>query len=232
MDINRKGFLAAATAALLTQATPSQARTKPIYYLPNPKLKTFAWTIDDGVSDGAVLSYLNIAEKYGQHLTFFVTSCYPTWKKNAKRIQPLVDAGKIQLANHTLSHRDLTKSSDAVVRNQILECHKFLLGEFGYDARPFFRPTYGYWNPRVLNLAAELGYTAPMMWMGTLGDKASLPEGQTLQLADEWIHSGRIVIDHANSLKSASELNGILKIIRSRELRSVTLREAFGKDFR
>lgn len=226
MHIDRRAFLLGAGLTLLGP-TEAEARTRPIYYLPKAIHKKFAWTIDDGVSNSAILSYLNIAEKYDQHLTFFVTSCYSGWKKNHKSIQALVDAGKIQLANHTLSHRDLSKSSAGVIRNQLLECHKFIYNEYGYDARPFFRPTYGYWNDKVLKVAAELGYTAPMMWMGTLGDQANLPAKTTISLAEQWIHSGRIIIDHANSVKSADELNAILNIINRRELKSITLREAF-----
>jgi len=232
MEFNRKGFLLAATSALLIPAQSAQARTRPIYYLPKSSTRRFAWTIDDGVSTSAVSAYLDMAEEHNQHLTFFVTSCYSSWRKNSDQIHRLISQGKVQLANHTLSHRDLTKSSDAVVRNQLLECHRYLLNEFGYDARPFFRPTYGYWNQRVINLAAELGYTAPMMWMGTLGDTAHLPAAKTISLANQWIENGRIVVDHANSVKSPAEMSGILKVIQARGLKSVTLREAFGRDFR
>ena len=232
MELNRKGFLLAASSTLLIPAESAQARTRPIYYLPKSSSRRFAWTIDDGVSNSAVRAYLDLAEEHNQHLTFFVTSCYSSWRKNSAQIQRLLNAGKIELANHTLSHRDLTKSSDAVVRNQLLECHRFLLNEFGYDARPFFRPTYGYWNQRLINLAAELGYTAPMMWMGTLGDTAHLPAAKTISLANQWIANGRIVVDHANSVKSPAEMSGILKVIQARGLKSVTLREAFGRDFR
>lgn len=232
MELNRKGFLLAASSALLIPAESAQARTKPIYYLPKSSSRRFAWTIDDGVSNSAVRAYLDMAEEHNQHLTFFVTSCYSSWTKNATQISRLIKSGKVELANHTLSHRDLTKSSDAVVKNQLLECHRFLLNEFGYDARPFFRPTYGYWDQRIIKIAAGIGYTAPMMWMGTLGDTANLPMEKTLSLANQWIVNGRIVVDHANSVKSAKEMAGILRIIQARNLQSVTLREAFGKDFR
>jgi hypothetical protein len=66
-----------------------------------------------------------------------------------------------------------------------------------------------------------------MMWMGTLGDQANLPAKTTISLAEQWIHSGRIIIDHANSVKSADEIHAILNIINRRELKSITLREAF-----
>lgn len=233
MEITRQSFIVAATSALLIpQVQIADARTFPISMLPASSTRRFAWTIDDGASSAAVGAYLNIAENHSQHLTFFVTSCYSSWQTHSAQISRLLGAGKIQLGNHTVSHKDLTKISSAEIKTQIYGCHKFMMEEFGYDARPFFRPTYGNWNLKVLQIAAELGYTAPTMWYGTLGDSGNTPESRVLQLANQWIANRRIVIDHANRLKTQHALDQILGIIRTRGLHSVTLREAFGTKFK
>jgi peptidoglycan/xylan/chitin deacetylase (PgdA/CDA1 family) len=232
MEFNRKGFLVAAGTAIVLPASEAQARTSPIYQLPESKTKRFAWTIDDGVSNSAVRSYLDLAEKHNQNLTLFVTSCYPSWRKNKSQIRDLLAQGKIQLGNHTLSHRDLSTSSDAIVRNQLQQCHEFLLETYDYDARPYFRPTYGYWTKHLIKLAAELGYTVPVMWYGTLGDGNNRSQKTVLELANKWVVNRRIVIDHANNPKSANELLRVVEIINRRGMRSVTLREAFGPDYR
>lgn len=232
MELDRKSFLIGASAALILPAQAVEARTTPIYQLPDSKTKRFAWTIDDGVSNSAVKAYLDIAEKHNQHLTLFVTSCYPSWRKNKSQITDLLAQGKIQLGNHTLSHRDLSTSSDGIVRNQLQQCHEFLMETYEYDARPYFRPTYGYWTKRLIKLAAELGYTVPVMWYGTLGDGYNRPGKSTLELARKWIVNKRIVIDHANVSKSASDLLGVVELIQKRNLKSVTLREAFGQNYR
>ena len=220
-----------ATAALLTPSQVAFARERPISQLPKSKIKRFAWTIDDGVSNAAVRHYLDLVENHDIHLTFFVTSCYPSWRRNKSQIQDLLEQGKLQLANHTVSHRDLTTSSDAIVRSQLKGCHNFLLDTFGVDARPYFRPTYGYWTKHLIKLASELGYTVPVMWYGTLGDGYGRSQHETLNLANKWVVNGRIVIDHANVPKTSNELLRITEIIQKRGLKSVTLREAFGKNF-
>jgi peptidoglycan-N-acetylglucosamine deacetylase len=232
MELDRKSFLLAASAALVLPGQEAHARTSPIYQLPESKTKRFAWTIDDGVSNTAVKSYLELAEKYNQHLTLFVTSCYPSWRKNKSQISDLLAQGKIQLGNHTLSHRDLSTASDAIVRNQLQQCHEFLLETYGYDARPYFRPTYGYWTKHLIKLAAELGYTVPVMWHGTLGDGYNRSQKSTLELAHKWVVNRRIVIDHANVPKSSNELLRVVELINKRGMRSVTLREAFGPNYR
>lgn len=233
MLINRKSFLLAAAATALLPAQESFARTRPVTMLPRTSgPKRFAWTVDDGVSNLAVKSYLDIAEKYDQHITFFVTSRYSSWTKNASQIKDLLAQGKIQLANHTYSHKDLMKSTDGVIKDELRRCHDFLMNHFYYDAKPYFRATYGNWDQRVIDVAASLGYTVPVQWNGTLGDVGGLKEGQVLDLANQWFHMNHIVVDHANSVKSNDELLRLVGLIKQRELESITLREAFGKNFR
>lgn len=232
MELDRKSFLVGASAALLLPGQSALARTTPIYQLPESKKRRFAWTIDDGVSNLALRNYLNLAEKHELHLTLFVTSCYPSWRNNKSQIRDLLDAGKLQLGNHTLSHRDLSTSSDAIVRNQLQQCHEFIVETFDYDPKPYFRPTYGYWTKHLVKVAAELGYTVPVMWYGTLGDGYNRSSKTTLELAQKWVGNRRIVIDHANVPKSPNDLLRVVELIQKRSLETVTLKEAFGKSFR
>ena len=233
MEISRKKFfIGAASALLIPQIETAEARSRIISRLPSSPTKRFAWTIDDGASSSAVKSYLDIAEKSDNHLTLFVTSSYSSWRVNSKQISRLLDQGKIQLGNHTFSHQDLTTLSTAQIKKQLYDCHLFMLQEFGYDARPYFRPPYGSSNAKVNSVAADLGYTVPTLWYGSFGDSGDTPEGRVVQLATQWIADERIVIDHCNRLKSKKALNQIQAVIKSRGLRSVTLTEAFGKSFR
>jgi peptidoglycan/xylan/chitin deacetylase (PgdA/CDA1 family) len=233
MEITRQKFLlGAASALLIPQVELADAHSRVISKLPASKTKRFAWTIDDGMSSVALGSYLNIAEKGEHHLTLFVTSSYGSWKAHSKQITRLLSQGKIQLGNHTLNHKDLTTLSSTEIKKQLDGCHKFILEEFGYDARPYFRPTYGNSNVKVRSVAADLGYTVPTMWYGSFGDTLGAPEGRIIEFANKWLTNGRIVIDHSNRLKSQKALNQIQHIAKSRGLRSVTLTEAFGKDFK
>lgn len=233
MELTRSAFVIGATSALLIpEVTAAQARSKPISMLPTSTVRRFAWTVDDGVSAAALKAYLDIAEYKNQHLTLFVTSSYPSWQRHSKQILRLIKAGKVQLGNHTVTHKDLTTTSSAVIRKELLGCHKFLLEEFDYDARPYFRPTYGSWNANLLTIAAELGYTAPITWYGSLGDTGNPSQERIIQHANQWIANGRILISHANRIKAPETLNQILNIIQTRKLQSVTLKEAFGKNFK
>jgi peptidoglycan/xylan/chitin deacetylase (PgdA/CDA1 family) len=233
VEITRQKFLIGAASTLLIPAVEvAEARSTVITRLPASKAKRLAWTIDDGVSADAVGSYLDIAEKGEHHLTLFVTSVYSSWRTHSKQISRLLAAGKIQLGNHTVNHSDLTTLNDQQIKKQLMGCHNFMLDEFGYDARPYFRPPYGSSNTKVRSVAAELGYTVPTMWYGSFGDNFGVPEERILYFAKKWIADERIVIDHCNRLKTQKSLTQIQDIMRSRGLHSVTLTEAFGKNFK
>ena len=233
MEITRQKFLIGAASTLLIPAVEvAEARSTVITRLPASKAKRLAWTIDDGVSADAVGSYLDIPEKGEHHLTLFVTSVYSSWRTHSKQISRLLAAGKIQLGNHTVNHSDLTTLNEQQIKKQLMGCHNFMLDEFGYDARPYFRPPYGSSNTKVRSVAAELGYTVPTMWYGSFGDNFGVPEERILYFAKKWIADERIVIDHCNRLKTQKSLTQIQDIIRSRGLHSVTLTEAFGKNFK
>lgn len=233
MEITRQKFLIGAASTLLIPTVEvAEARSTIVTRLPASKVKRLAWTIDDGVSAGAVGSYLDIAEKGEHHLTLFVTSVYSSWRTHSKQISRLLAAGKIQLGNHTVNHSDLTTLNEQQIKKQLMGCHNFMLDEFGYDARPYFRPPYGSSNVKVRSVAADLGYTVPAMWYGSFGDNFGVPEERILYFAKKWIADERIVIDHCNRLKTQKALRQIQDIMKSRGLHSVTLTEAFGKNFK
>ena len=203
MEISRQKFLIGAASTLLIPAVEiAEARSTTITRLPASKAKRLAWTIDDGVSADAVRSYLDIAEKGEHHLTLFLSSMYPSWRTHSKQISRLLAEGKIQLGNHTVNHKDLTTLSSQQIKEQLTGCHNFMINEYGYDARPYYRPPYGLSNTKVRSVAAELGYTVTTMWYGSFGDIYGATEDRVAEFSKKWIADERILIDHANRLKT------------------------------
>jgi hypothetical protein len=69
---------------------------------------------------------------------------------------------------------------------QLRHNHQFLWSDYGVDARPYFRPPYGSHNPVVDRIAAELGYSVPTMWSGTLEDQNISGEDEIVKMADKY----------------------------------------------
>lgn len=225
--------LAAPSAAGLLPPPPATARIRlpgggALSQLPgNGDL--LALTVDDGVSTEVVGAYVQFAKDTGIRLTFFVNGVYDSWTENLAALRPLVDSGQIQLANHTWSHPDLTTLPKADVAQQLRRNDNFLRKTYGVGAKPYWRPPYAKHNAEVDAVAAEFGYTAPVLWSGSLSDSTLITEEYILKMADQYFTPQSIVIGHLNHKPVTHVYPQLVEIIRDRNLRTVTLNDVFLK---
>ncbi|GAA2453181.1 hypothetical protein GCM10009857_16640 [Agromyces soli] len=206
------------------------APSEPITGLPGEGT-LLAWTADDGTDSAVVAAYAAFAASTGVRLTLFVTGCYDSWAENADALRPLVDAGQVQLANHTWSHPDLTSLDDQGIVDELTRTHDFLGEKFGVDARPFFRPPFGYYDDRVIAAAASIGYTTPTLWYGSLADSGLVSEQQIVDLAGEWFLPQHIVIGHLNFAPVTKVFPQLHGIVVDRGLTTVTLNDVFRSEY-
>jgi peptidoglycan/xylan/chitin deacetylase (PgdA/CDA1 family) len=186
-----------------------------------------ALTVDDGVSSDVVRLYTQFARDTGVRLTYFVNGAYRSWTENRDLLRPLVDAGQIQLGNHTWSHPDLTKLPLTAVAEELRHTHDFLWKTYGIDARPYFRPPYGAHDANVDKVAGELGYTADTLWSGSLEDHVVIPEDEIVKMAAKYFNPGAIVIGHLNHMPVTHVYDQLVELIRERRLRTVTLNDVY-----
>lgn len=186
-----------------------------------------ALTVDDGVSTEVVRAYTQLASDTGIRLTFFVNGTYDSWTDNLAALRPLVASGQIQLGNHTWSHPDLTTLTREQITEELSRNDRFLKSTFGVDAAPYYRPPYGKHNAAVDAVAADLGYTTPTLWSGSLADSTVITEDYIIQMANQYFTPQTIVIGHLNHLPVTHVYPQLLDIIRARALRTVTLNDVF-----
>lgn len=232
--LDRRDFLGLAIGSaslVISSQAPAQAATTrgPIYSLPASRTRRFAWTIDDGASSASVRGYLKQALVRPElKYTFFVTSSNPAWRQNKSLIRELLHRGQLDLGNHTRGHPNLVRLSNHQIQTQLLDCEKFIEDEFQINPRPFFRPPYGYWDQRVLRVAADTGYSAPIMWYGTMNtEQPHLTVTRLLYNIDKWVANGRIVIDHSNNTFLVDHFDRAYAAIKEKGLETVRIRDAF-----
>jgi peptidoglycan-N-acetylglucosamine deacetylase len=189
-----------------------------------------ALTVDDGVNTDVVRLYTQFAADTGMRLTYFVTGSYRSWTDNRAALRPLVDSGQIQLGNHTWSHPYLTTLSTTRIAEELSRNHQFLRKTYGVDATPYFRPPYGKHNATVDSVAADVGYTVPTLWSGSLADSTVVTEDYIVEMAHRYFTAQTIVIGHLNHLPVTHVYPRLLEIIRARNLRAVTLKDVFVSD--
>nr|WP_251364368.1 MULTISPECIES: polysaccharide deacetylase family protein [unclassified Leucobacter] len=198
----------------------------PIFDIPGEG-SLLAWTVDDGSNAEVIARYARFAAESGTRLTFFLNGSYPGWSENAALLAPLVASGQVQLANHTWSHAGLTSLSDAQIVQELQQNHDFIQATYGVDARPFYRPPYGYRDERTDAAAASIGYTSPIMWYGSLADSGLISPEQLLGFANEWFLPQHIVIGHLNFTPVTEVFPQLSALIAERGLTTVTLNDIF-----
>ncbi|ORW02262.1 polysaccharide deacetylase family protein [Mycobacterium lacus] len=188
-----------------------------------------ALTVDDGVNTEVVRAYTQFAKDAGVRLTFFVNGTYDSWTDNQALLRPLVDSGQIELGNHTWSHPDLTTLTKSQIAQQLTRNDEFLKNTYGVGAKPYWRPPYAKHNADVDAVAADLGYTVPVLWSGSLSDSTLITEDYIVKMADQFFTPQAIVIGHLNHLPVTHVYPQLVEVIRSRNLRTVTLNDVFLK---
>jgi peptidoglycan/xylan/chitin deacetylase (PgdA/CDA1 family) len=186
-----------------------------------------ALTVDDGVSSEVVAAFGQFCRDTGTRLTFFVNGVNPSWTDNAAALRPMVDAGQIQMANHTWSHPHLNRISLAAVHDQIEHNAAFLRNTYGLDGTPYFRPPYGVHTADIDRVAADLGYTTITLWSGTVGDSLPETEANLVACAMRSFAPQQIVLAHANLPTITHCYDQLSQLIASRNLQTVTLNDVF-----
>lgn len=186
-------------------------------------------TIDDGYNDECVDGYLHFAEQSGLPITLLPNGVYAeTWDPRAQRLRPLIEAGQVQIANHTMSHLNLVESDDATIRAEIEANEEWIQRVFGVTARPYLRPPYGARDERTDQIAASLGFTYITMWNDTLGDSEAIDPAVLMDLARTHVQPGAIMLGHANSPTVLGLLGDLRHLMIERDLQLVTLDIMFG----
>ncbi|WP_144764698.1 polysaccharide deacetylase family protein [Curtobacterium sp. 9128] len=186
-----------------------------------------AWTVDDGASSEVVEAYARFAAETGTRLTFFVNGSRPAWTEHADLLRPLVTSGQVQLGNHTWDHPALTKLSDQGIVDQLTRNHDFIRDTYGVDAKPYFRPPFGYHDARVDAAAARAGYSTPLLWYGSLADSGDITSDQIVGFAEQWFQPAHIVIGHANFPGTIGALPRLHALLQERQLATFTLDDVF-----
>jgi peptidoglycan/xylan/chitin deacetylase (PgdA/CDA1 family) len=153
---------------------------------------------------------------------------YPQW---ARRI-----AARYPIANHTYNHLDLLGLSLQEVKGEVLMAAAAIQRATGRPPVPLFRFPYGSSDASRLALVNHLGYTVLGWTVDTLGWEGTSMEQSVASVTSRalaHLEPGEIILMHTganpndHSTLDADALPGIIKAIRARGYRFVTLNEYF-----
>jgi peptidoglycan/xylan/chitin deacetylase (PgdA/CDA1 family) len=166
--------------------------------------KLVAITLDDGIPFNTKI--LDLFEKRGTKATTFVLGEFAA--RRPELLKRLRDDG-FEIANHTYSHPNLAKLSDAEIRSQLSRTQAAISKVTGNQA-PYLRPPGGATNSRVKRVAAEMGYKI-VLWDKTFADtsKYATPDKLFHNVMDG-LKPGDIILCHWGGKSTYEALQLIL----------------------
>jgi len=185
-----------------------------------------ALTFDAGASPAPTPAILSALRAAGVHVTFFLTGKWA--EQNPSLVKRIVAEGH-EIGNHTYSHPDLRKLTDDQITDQLAKTEDIITRIAGEGSKPYFRPPFGGRDKRVLQVAAQAGYTS-VYW--SLDSWDSYKKGITgKEIAERVlgrIEGGDIVLMHCGSAATAQALPGIIDELQNRGYRIVSVSQLAG----
>ncbi len=180
------------------------------YYAANADEKVIYLTFDAGFENGNTPPILDTLKKHNVKATFFLVGNYI--KTQPELVKRMADEGHI-VGNHTLSHPDMSKISDAEsFKSEIEGLEKLYKETTGKDMIKLYRPPQGKYSEENLKMASEMGYKTffwSLAYVDWLEDKQPSKEEAFSKLLTR-IHPGAVVLLHSTSSTNAKILDELL----------------------
>lgn len=154
--------------------------------------------------------------------TFFVVGA---WARRFPHLVRELSAGGHEVANHGLEHVHLATLTEGEMRRLIVENER-LLEELGCRPARLFAPPYGEVNPKVVRVAAALGYYTVLWTVDTVDWKRPRPE-VILRRAEKGAQPGALVLMHPTA-PTVSALPLLIDNLRRAGLEPGTVSQVLG----
>lgn len=184
--------------------------------------KLVALTFDDG-PDELSLRIVELLAEFDAKGTFFVVGDRLEDPRNAEILKAIVAAGH-EIGNHTYTHPHLLQLDREAVEGQISSTQKLITSTTG-TTPVLFRPPYLEYDDDVLRVLARLDLTAVLANRSTQDWNDETPPELLIERAARQVTPGSVVLMHSWSEKTYRALPEILRLLRERGYRMVTVSE-------
>ncbi len=210
------------TSTVPPTSKPKQSSKKTTTKPPatRPKVKgAVAITFDDGPTKHTA-RLLDALKKYDAKVTFFLLG--QNVSNNKALIQRMIDEGH-EVANHSYSHPDLRKLSDAEVISQLRKTNNAISAITGKNPK-LLRPPYGAFNRHVTDLAKQEGL-ALVLWTPSPQDWKYRDVDYVYNYILKNVKAGSTLLLHDTYRTSVDGFIKALPVLVDRGLKFVTVSE-------
>lgn len=204
--------------------TPTPTPPPPLTYLMahgNQQLQEIALTFDDGPSPGYTDAILPILQRYHILATFFMLG---VWVQRYPDLARAVVAGGHTIGDHSWAHPDLTRLSNGQITWQLTTTRDTIEQVTGTQP-VIFRPPYGAYTRRVLDIAASLNLSS-ILWNVDPRDWARPGSDAIVNRVLNSTQPGSIILLHdggGNRSQTVDALPTIIEQLQARGLVFVTI---------
>ena len=193
---------------------------RPLTHWPTGQ-KLIALTYDDGPHPVITPRLIELLRAKGARATFFLLG--DAVKAHPKLVETLVAAG-MEVANHSDTHRQFTKLTEAQIRAELDACHRRILGAAPNAQVRVMRPPYGSWNQAVMRVAHEMGYKV-ILWDVDTNDWRKRTTAQMTQQILSQARDGSIILMHDRYQASLKTTAQVIDALSAQGYRFVTVSE-------
>jgi peptidoglycan/xylan/chitin deacetylase (PgdA/CDA1 family) len=187
---------AAVFAATIAYAQPSVPVAEDEVTEGDTSKSNIALVLNVGAGFEPGLSMLQALSDRNQKLTFFVMGWWA--ERHQDQLKLIADGGH-EIASHGHSVFELTKVSDAAIRNDLQSADAAISAVTGKSTKPLWSPSAGDRNARVRAVAASEGYR-PILWtLDSLDWTSDATEQSVYARIMERTGNGSIVVMHFDS---------------------------------
>jgi peptidoglycan-N-acetylglucosamine deacetylase len=169
-------WLIATPIALTAAAVTAYGAVNPYSELFGPTVwrtnspQKLAITFDDGPNPKITPDLLNLLERYGARVTFFLVGRFA--QECPELVHEIAVRGHV-IGNHTATHANLFWNSPTQIREQMQRCNETIATITGITPK-WFRPPWGMRNPWVVSTASASGMRTAL-WTILPGDWRAKP---------------------------------------------------------
>ncbi|WP_052339927.1 polysaccharide deacetylase family protein [Gorillibacterium massiliense] len=169
-------------------------------------------TLDNGGAMGDTDRLLKILQDNDVKANFFIAGY--NVKKHPDYIKRVVAEGHL-VANHTMTHTDMTTMTDEAVIKEINDFTALFEGITGQKMAPYFRFPYGKYTLHLLDVVSQMGYTS-VFWSTALRDWEPMKNGADDAYNDviNNLHDGNVILLHQASEDDINALDRIIKEVK------------------
>jgi peptidoglycan-N-acetylglucosamine deacetylase len=180
--------------------------------------KVVALTFDDGPRPGVTEPLLDLLAAEHVPATFFVIGRHITEFPDLAKAT--VAAG-MEMANHSYTHRSLTAIAPVEAERELLQTQATVLAATG-KLPVYMRPPGGNWNNKTAALVKRWGLV-PCMWTVDVFDSEIIGAQKVAESVLKQVRPGAIVLMHNGKVSTLQALPAIIKGLRARGYRFVTV---------